>query len=234
MFRLRFDEDGQYSGELTLRQLTWRNRLATRPSVVSILPSLAPERALVERFITEVYARAYGARIRVQYPVLMSIRDRDGKLLAALGFRPAAEQALFLERYLEQPVESLLVVPRSHIVEIGNLASAGGGTSLFLYAALAAYLHHKGFTWAVATGTGTLEQRLVQLGLQPRKLACAAPLSLQPADEDWGRYYEARPSVLAGSIETGLRRLQRRLGADYRESRPRLFPRLHYPAQAGT
>lgn len=235
MLRLRFDEDGKHSGELTLRPLPWHGRLGPPPLRVSILPGLARDRAAIERFITDVYAQAYGARIRARYPVLMSLRDSNARVLAALGFRPAAGNALFLERYLAQPVEALLEVPRSHIVEIGNLASAGGGSSLILYLALATHLHHKGFAWAIATGTGTLEQRFVLLGLQPRRLAAAFPLAPQQlAEDDWGHYYDARPSVLAGSIEPGLRHLQRQLGAVYGESPPQLFPRLHYPAQLGT
>ena len=57
----------------------------------------------------------------------MSVRDAGGTILAAVGFRYAKEEPLFLENYTGAPIEQVLRTPRERIAEIGNLASAGGG-----------------------------------------------------------------------------------------------------------
>lgn len=233
MLNLLYNEDGLQTGTLSLRKDALLGQLKARPSVISILPASAKDRLAVEAFIKDIYARAYGARIEVHYPILMSVRDEQGKLLAATGFRPATSEKLFLEQYLPAPAEQILITPRQKIVEIGNLASDGGGASLFLFAALAAYLHHKGFTQAVVTSTDFLERRFRQMGLQPRRHAKADPSLLLSDGEYWGSYYDTQPHVISGSVVDGYKRLQRQLGAEYQDYRPRLLPRLHYKQEFG-
>ncbi|MBU0800323.1 MAG: thermostable hemolysin, partial [Alphaproteobacteria bacterium] len=220
--------NGHLTGQLSLDGGPWLKRMTARPSVISVMPAFTQERQAVEDFIINIYAQSYGAQIGVHYPILMSVRDDTGKILAALGFRYAQTEPLFLEQYLARPVEDVLHTPRQDIVEIGNLASAGGGASLFLFAALSAYLEHRGMRFAVITGTGFIEKRLRSLGLRPRRLAPADPSRLLQKDENWGRYYDTAPHVLAGDIDEGYRKLQHVLGAAYTQRNPRLFPRLHY------
>ena len=229
---LDYRENGLLTGQLSLDGGTWLKRMAARPSVISIMPAFTDERRTVEDFIIDIYGRSYGAKIGVHYPILMSVRDDSNRILAALGFRYADREQLFLEQYLEYPVETVLKTPRRDIVEIGNLASAGGGASLFLFAALSAYLEHRSMRYAVITGTNFIEKRLRSLGLRPRRLAPADPARLLQKDENWGTYYETAPHVLAGDIDEGYRKLQHALGAEYTENRPRLFPRLHYKGQS--
>lgn len=227
MFKLDYQENGLSTGTLSLNEALWTGRLSARPSVVSILPFFTRERQAVEDFIINTYAKAYGANIGVHYPTLMSVRDEQGNILAALGFRYAKDEPLFLEQYLKCPVEHILGVERNGITEIGNLASAGGGASLFLFAALAAYLNNKGQSHAVITGTSFIEKRLRAFGLKPRRLANADPSLLLSQNEDWGSYYDTDPHVLAGEIKAGYVRLQKVMGAAYTDKTV-LLPRLHY------
>lgn len=237
MFQLDYQENGHHTGHLRMNESRWLSRLPARPTVVSIYPAFAKDRQAVEDFIIGIYARAYGAQIGVHYPILMSVRDDTGHILAALGFRYADAEPLFLEQYLTAPVEEILGSPRHGIVEIGNLASEGGGASLFLFAALSTYLHHKGKDHAVITGTRYLDRRFHELGLQPQKLAPADPALLLQQDENWGSYYDTDPHVMAGRIDEGYKRLQKVLGAHYTEERhdllPQMFPRLHYNYKGG-
>lgn len=191
------------------------------------MPGLVQDRLEVTRFIEHHYARQYGARMRVEYPDLISVRNKSGDLLAAAGFRFAASGSLFLERYTGQPIDRLLNMPRTEIVEIGNLASLGG-TSVFLFAALASYLESLGVTQAVITGTRTLEHRLSRLGLAPRRLCPARIECVNGDDTDWGSYYTTRPYLLTGSIELACRQLRGLFGEHFFVSRPRLFPRLYF------
>lgn len=228
MLDLKYTENGLDMARLSFKENSFLGRLKARPKVISILPMFAKERAEVERFIIDVYAEKYGAKIEVHYPVLMSVRDENGKILAATGFRSAEDDVLFLEQYLNAPIEFVLKTPRSEIVEIGNLASDGGGASLYLFAALAAYLNYKGFSKAVMTSTDFLERRLRHMGLNPKRHVKADPALLLYDGENWGSYYDTQPHVLSGSISIGYKKLQKQLGAEYTECRPRLFPRLHY------
>lgn len=225
---LDYQENGSFTAQLRFNRKKRLNFLTIRPKVISILPAFAKEREAVEHFIMDVYAASYGARIDIHYPTLMSIQDEAGTILAAAGFRYAAEETLFLEQYLTAPVEQILNTPRNRIVEIGNMASGGGGASSFLFAALSAYLNHRSFTDAVITGTDFIEKRLRSLGLRPRRLAAADPALLRDNGENWGRYYDTNPHVLAGSIGKGYQKLQRTLGAEYTENALRLIPRLHH------
>ncbi len=228
MFNLDYQEGGHSTGTLSLTEGAWMGRLNARPTIVSIAPTFAKDSNAVEDFIISTYAKAYGAKIGVHYPILMSVRNEAGNILAALGFRYATNNPLFLEQYLSHPVEEILDAPRSTIAEIGNLASSGGGASVFLFAALSAYLNGKGQSHAVITGTNFIEKRLRALGLKPTRLAAANPDLLLHKDENWGTYYDTDPHVLAGQVDSGYHRLQKVLGATYTQSRPRLLPRLHY------
>jgi hypothetical protein len=83
-------------------------------------------RAAVEAYIAQKFAETYGARIQSFLPQLLSLHN-NGALGAALGLRRAGSGALFLEQYLDRPVQQLLAeaagqpVARADIVEIGNL-----------------------------------------------------------------------------------------------------------------
>lgn len=225
-----YRESGQPAGQLRLMPGCWRGLPQARPATITVLTAASGERRAVETFIERIYREIYGARIRVDYPVLMSVRSEKGEILAAVGFRYAGAEPLFLEQYLDAPAEALVGVPRDGIVEIGNLASGGGGASLFLFAALAAYLQHRGAAVALITGTALIEKRLRQIGLVAQHLGPADPARLLDKRMDWGRYYDARPNVLAGRVAEGYGRLQALLGVEYSCARPPLLSRLHYRA----
>lgn len=228
LLNLKYHEGDLYTGQLSFSAGAVLSQLRAKPSVINIVPATAADRQAVEQFIIDIYAKAYGAKIGVHYPTLMSVRDEAGSILAAVGFRSAAESPLFLEQYLDRPVQDVLRTPRRQIAEIGSLASNGGGASLFLFVALSAYLCSRGFTKAAITGTSQLQQRFRSLGLQPVRHAQADANLLLSHDEDWGNYYETQPYVISGSLDKSYRQLKKRLGADYQDHRPRLLPRLHY------
>jgi len=229
---LSYRESGHTAALLKIGAGPWLERIRPRPVVVSILGIHSQERRAVEDFIRCTYAQSYGACIGVDWPVLMSVRDEDDNLLAALGFRYASDEPLFLEQYLDEPIESSLLTPRYRIVEIGNLASSGRGGSVFLFTALAAYLHHQGAIYAVATGTQTMEKRLRYMGLSLRRLGLADPARLKASATCWGSYYASHPNVLAGKIDEGYRRLQQAFDIEYTGTPPRLLPRLHHQTAA--
>ena len=174
----------------------------------------SPGRAGVEAFVQTVYARRHGARVRQFAPTLVSLDDHGGPVAAA-GYRLAAQGPLFLERYLDAPVEVLIgaqagdAPPREAIVEVGHLAASRDGAGRRLIHRLGPHLAALGCTWVVGTLTEELRALFVRLGVTPLTLAAADPTRLGDARDvaDWGRYYEHRPMVLAGHLPRALQRL---------------------------
>ena len=86
------------------------------------------QRKDIENFIHRRFAESYDANIRQFMPILLCLKDQSSSPRAALGLRPASNEKLFLENYLDQPVEKLLssmankTISRSEIIEVGNLA----------------------------------------------------------------------------------------------------------------
>ncbi len=178
--------------------------LAERPFDVRFSQSGDDDRAEVEQFIQEVFREAYGAKIRRFKPCLMSLRDQDNRLVAACGFRSAALGPLFLETYLDQPIEKVLAehtglpVERDEIVEVGNLSVTEPGGARYLITAIVDRLHATSKQWAVFTAVPMLRNAFIKMGLNPVLLGDADKSRL-PAEEqaEWGSYYEQKPQIMA-------------------------------------
>lgn len=170
-------------------------------------------RRAVEDFVRERFAAHYQARVRHFMPRLFALEAADGSLHGAVGCRGAAEQGLFLERYLDEPVESVIArrtgerVEREGVVEVGNLAAHGAGTARLLIIALTRILAAEGLRWVCFTGTPALINSFRRLGLDPLTLGPADPRRMGAELPEWGSYYEAGPLVMAGEIPGGDRAL---------------------------
>lgn len=204
---------GARSRPLVLNADNLRALTSLEPTSISVSRRCDPGRAEAEALIEKVYARKYGASISRHYPSLMSVHGAGGAVLAAVGFRAAADESLFLENYLDEPIESALSkaadapVRRSTIVEIGSLAGRSNGASVFLFVTLAALLRHRRFTHAVATATSGLQRVIEAFDFRLLDLGTARPDRLSDRGRSWGRYYGAEPKVLAGEIEQCFARL---------------------------
>jgi hypothetical protein len=167
-------------------------------------------RPALESFIRQVYDATYGARISAFLPLLLELRNDSGGR-AVLGIRPArSRQQLFLEQYLDRPIEQEIAaaancpVGRDGIVEIGNLAADQRGASQHLFTVLAAVLAAANFRWMVFTATPQVEKLIERLHYSPKALRRVDPARLGPQIKDWGRYYDTNPRVvycdLAGAM----------------------------------
>lgn len=179
-------------------------------SVRHVLPG-SPWRGRVEAFIRGVFNARYAAEVPAFAPNLMAL-ERDGRLLAAAGWRSAAGQSLMLESYLDEPIECIVgrlagaPVDRQRIVEVGNLAAERAGSSIEVIRCLARQLDALDFEWVVFTATSELIGIFRKLGLAPLAIAPADPERLGSQAQAWGRYYETRPVVVAGRIRLALER----------------------------
>ena len=172
----------------------------------------SPRRDEAEEFIHSVFLRHHAARVSSFAPQLLLV-ETPGQVLAAAGWRGAGKQPLFLERYLDEPVDVLLArltgqsLSRERVVEVGHLASEKPGASLHVIVALARHLAQAGYEWVVFTATRELVRLFTRLGLLLLALAKADPARLGDEAAAWGRYYDTQPVVVAGRIRLGLERV---------------------------
>lgn len=164
----------------------------------------AADRCEIEQFIHDVFAKTYNADVQHFMPDLVSLRDEEGELVAAFGLRSASASPLFLEQYLDIPVEVLFSarfnrsITRSQITEIGNLAVSNPRNAGVLIAHVIQHSLDIGIEWAVATAHHSLQNGLVKGGRDVYALQAADPSRLIPAElASWGSYYTNAPQVVA-------------------------------------
>lgn len=163
--------------------------------------------------IHDRYAAVHGAIPASDYATYLTIGAPDLPQ-ATLGYRLAAGDALFLEAYLDRPIEAVLTqafgrpVPRARIVELGDHASRRAGATVTLWREAAAALAGQADV-AVAVLTRPLRSMFARLGLDLVELAPARIDALGEAGSAWGRYYQTDPVVCAGDIDACRTRLDR-------------------------
>lgn len=158
----------------------------------------------VEAFIHAVFKVSYGANVTEFMPTLVALRDENGVLMAAFGMRSAAEERLFLEQYIDTPIEHLLTeslgrnITRDQITCIGNLAVSNPRNASVLIAHIIQHSLDIGIEWCVATAHHSLQNSLVKSGRDVYPLYIADKARL-PANQQtvWGSYYDTLPQVVA-------------------------------------
>lgn len=166
-------------------------------------------RATFEAFIQQRFRKAHGADIRHFMPELFGMHNAEGQLCAVAGVRRAHLEPLFLERYLDEPIESLISAAAEHsvdrhaIVEVGNLAASDTGSARLSIIAITYLLAMGGLEWVTFTGSIGLVNSFHRLGLEPVTLCAADPDRLGDERQHWGSYYESKPWVHFGNIRAG-------------------------------
>ena len=217
MLAIAVTNDEGYNAHLGFNRRRVKRFTALAPSLIAITTYSSFNRRRVERFIEHTFHRTYGAKIDKHYPTLMSVHDEEDNILAAVGFRFAKDEPLFLEQYLDGPIEQRLQehshkpVAREVIAEVGNLASLGQGASIFLFAALNAYLAQHGIQIDTFTATDSLHRHFTKLGMNAVELGKANQEKLPDFGFSWGTYYKETPRVVAGSVQQVLFGLHRHL-----------------------
>ena len=179
------------------------------------------QRREFEAYVSKVFRHAYDARVSKFMPELLGIRDAGGELVGTLGIRRANDGPLFLEQYLDRPVDVALSealaafgtrITRDMLVEVGNLAATHAGGTRWLIIALTAYLQGAGYDWVVFTATPSLRNSFRKLGLRMIPLGEASLEQLPEADRAaWGRYYDGGPQVIAVNVHHTYGVLEREL-----------------------
>jgi hypothetical protein len=171
----------------------------------------SPDRPQLEAFVADAFRRRHDATVESFMPTLLSFRDGAGDLRGVIGLRDAARQPLYLEQYLEQPVEAAIAaasgqpVERRQVVEVGNLAGTNCRTAMRMVAALPAYLLANDYQWIVFTATNAVRGILQGFGAPLVELARADGSRVANGPDRWGRYYDTDPRVLAGYLPASRR-----------------------------
>jgi len=189
-----------------------RRAPTSRPLSLSLDDVNSAGRQELEAFVAGKFEHQHGARIDHFLPYLLGLRrsDRPG---AVVGLRPADESELFVERYLDVPVEQAISqafmtpVDRLRVVEIGNLAASMPGTACALFAVLAIVLHQAGFRWVVCTATPQVMTMLNRIQFPSRVICEADAACLGDDASSWGDYYASRPQVIVGDTEAAAYRV---------------------------
>jgi hypothetical protein len=155
--------------------------------------------------ICRKYQEAFGAALRPSFENWMHASNGEG---AALGFCRAGLQPLYLENYLDCPIEELVSaalgrhIARTSIIEIGNLAADSAPGMVELWGRAANDLGGNGEV-AVATLTAKVRRMFARIGLPVTVLAPARPERLGDGAAQWGSYYDSDPMVCMGVIAEG-------------------------------
>lgn len=188
-------------------------------SNLQLRESLGGKRGATEKFIGRCFAQSFGATVESFMPRLFAVGPNETEIFGAFGVR-AASGRLFLDQYLDAPIEDLIAqhagqrVDRRSVVEVGHFSGTFPGATRAMIALLTDRLYREGFEWVVFTGTAGLRNAFARLGLRPIDI-CPAEASRLPEEQRaaWGSYYEHLPRVLVGNIHEGFQHLRSAKGA---------------------
>ncbi len=164
------------------------------------------ERAELEAYVGDAFVKKHEARVASFMPTLLSFRDPSGALRGVVGLRGADDAPLYLEQYLDQPIEAAIAAAtgrapeRRHVVEVGNLAGANCLTAVRMVALLPEYLLAQDYRWIVFTATSAVREILLGFGAPLVELAPADGSRVARGTDEWGRYYDTDPRVFAGFL----------------------------------
>ena len=176
-------------------------------------------RTNTQAFIARAYRRVFDADLHTFYPSLIALHGQDNRLDGAAGARYADGQHLFLEQYLSAPVEHLISelhgkdIRRDSIVELGNLSVNRPALTYPFIGMIGGWLQTYQVEWIVFALTRTLRRLFERAGVEMLDLGPAEPSYLAPSPNNWGRYYEHNPRVMAACLAPGINHFQLRHGS---------------------
>lgn len=167
-------------------------------------------RLQTQSFIAQAYQRAFGARLQSFYPSLIALMGAGEELRGAVAARYAVGQELFVEQYLDQPIEREIErcagqsASRSLVVEIGSLSVARPAMTYPFISMIGCWLQDYGVEWLVFSLTRTLRRLFERAGVEMIDLGPADSARLCRSGNEWGSYYQHDPRVMGASLSSGL------------------------------
>lgn len=162
----------------------------------------SPQRPQLERRVQQGFGEHFGACISGFMPHLAHF-DND----AVIGYRGANEESLYLEHYLDAPIEDVIAklvgtsVRREQIVEVGQLVVDSREAIGPLFRSLAPFLKGLGFNYICFTATAKIRLLLERAGLRGVTVARASEEAVYHAGDAWGSYYDNDPHIIVGRLD---------------------------------
>ncbi|HEY9036625.1 MAG TPA: thermostable hemolysin [Pseudomonadales bacterium] len=182
-------------------------------------------RPMLTRYIHQQFAEHYGADVHSFMPWLVGLYE-DQRIAAAAGFRLASHEPLYLEQYLDEPIEAAMAhIPglgasREHIAEIGNLAGTVRHCVRELFVALACLMQAADVEVITCTANPTVRALFREMKMPFKPLCAAVPARLGRAAHQWGSYYSRTCIIMACNIDD----IIRAMAAHYPEILGRAVP----------
>jgi hypothetical protein len=160
------------------------------------------QRSEIEQFIKQGFFKSYQAKISVTMPHLFALCN--GTYKAALGIR-SGKHDLFIEQYLSGTIEQQTLfeknsIDRKDIVEIGHLFSNTPRFTLPLFMITAVSLFYLNYKYLVFSGTEKVVNLIAKSGVNCSLICDAHVSKIQMSTDEWGRYYDTKPKVIAVSL----------------------------------
>jgi len=162
-------------------------------------------RADLESRIRAGFGQHFQACIEGFMPDLAVYRHASGAE-GVIGIRDAGTEALFLESYLERPIELAVSrfagagAGRGQIVEVGQFVVSDREIVPDFFRDLVPFLQSQGYDWVCFTGTNRIRALLSRIGFEGRPVAAATRDRVAPSGDDWGSYYDFEPVVILGKL----------------------------------
>ena len=179
---------------------------ASTPSCrLDLLSTRHAGRTALTRYIHQQFAEHYGADVQSFMPWLVGLYE-DQRIAAAAGFRLASHEPLYLEQYLDEPIEAAMAhIPglntsREHIAEIGNLAGTVRHCVRELFVALACLMQAADVEVVTCTANPTVRALFREMKMPFKPICTAAPARLGRSAHQWGSYYSRTCIIMACNI----------------------------------
>ena len=123
-----------------------------------------------------------------------------------IGIRGASDEQLFLETYLNQPIESVIgdivrqPILRSAIVEVGQFIVDDKAIIPDFFRDLVPFLQSRNYQWISFTATNRVQSLLTRVRFSGKAIAAATLDRIGNDVKNWGRYYEFDPCVIVGKL----------------------------------
>ena len=172
----------------------------------SVMERDSAERASLEARIRSGFGMHFDACIEGFMPRFAYYRHRDGAT-GVIGMRCAADEPLFLESYLNIPVESVIAnatgiaVGRDRIAEVGQFVVDDRDIVTSFFRDLVPFLVESGYDWVCFTGTDRIRALLARVGFHGLPVARADAAHVRNTGDRWGRYYDFDPVVILGKLD---------------------------------
>jgi hypothetical protein len=165
----------------------------------------SPMRSSLEARVRSGFGQHFNACIEGFMPDLAVYEHATGAS-GVIGIRSAGDEPLFLESYLDLPVETVIQLTsgdcadRGEIVEVGQFVVDDRDIVADFFRDLVPFLQSQGFKWVCFTGTNRIRALLARIGFAGFPVTLATESRLFDAKNRWGSYYEHEPVVIVGNL----------------------------------